>query len=80
MQGDKLLIWTTTPWTLPGNVAVAAGPDIEYVRAKAGENLVLAAALVEKVLGEDAEILERFPGRDIVGNWLDGATGVGPTY
>ncbi|MHB8491225.1 MAG: isoleucine--tRNA ligase, partial [Solirubrobacteraceae bacterium] len=53
--GDALLVWTTTPWTLPGNVAVAAGPDIEYVRARvrrtggedgttgAGEVLILSA-------------------------------------
>ena len=79
-EGDKLLIWTTTPWTLPGNIAVAVGPDIEYVRAELdGEILVLAEALVEKVLGEDVKILERFSGRDIVGNWLDG-NWVGPTY
>ncbi len=66
--GDALLIWTTTPWTLPGNVAVAAGPNIEYARAKLGdETLVLAAALVERVLGEDAEILDRFPGSDLIG-------------
>jgi isoleucyl-tRNA synthetase len=66
--GDALLIWTTTPWTLPGNVAVAAGPSIEYARAKLGdETLVLAAALVERVLGEDTEILERFPGSALIG-------------
>ena len=70
--GDALLIWTTTPWTLPGNVAVAAGPSIEYARAKLGdETLVLAAALVERVLGEDAEILERFPGSDLIGALYD---------
>ena len=47
--GDKLLIWTTTPWTLPGNVAVAVGPDVEYVRAEVGtETLVVAEALVEE--------------------------------
>jgi isoleucyl-tRNA synthetase len=76
--GDSLLIWTTTPWTLPGNVAVAVGPDIEYVRARgAGETLVLAAALVERVLGEDAEILDRFPGRDLIGeDGKDEPTGV----
>ncbi len=79
-EGDKLLIWTTTPWTLPGNVAVAVGPDVEYVRAELdGEILVLAEALVEKLLGEDVKILERFSGRDIVGNWLD-ENWVGPTY
>jgi isoleucyl-tRNA synthetase len=71
--GDALLVWTTTPWTLPGNVAVAAGPKIEYARARAGEEtLILAAALVEKVLGEDAEILDVFPGSELIGELLDG--------
>jgi isoleucyl-tRNA synthetase len=71
--GDALLIWTTTPWTLPGNVAVAAGPDIEYVRtAYRGETLVLAAARVEDVLGEEAEILERFPGSALFGSSYEG--------
>ncbi|HEY3970650.1 MAG TPA: class I tRNA ligase family protein, partial [Solirubrobacteraceae bacterium] len=70
--GDALLIWTTTPWTLPGNVAVAAGPNIEYARAKLGdETLILAAALVERVLGEDAEILDRFPGSDLIGELVE---------
>ena len=69
--GDALLIWTTTPWTLPGNVAVAVGPDIEYARARSrGETLVLAAALVERVLGEDAEILDRFPGSELIGEHI----------
>jgi isoleucyl-tRNA synthetase len=66
--GDALLIWTTTPWTLPGNVAVAAGPSVEYVRARADEEtLIVAAALAERVLGERAEILERFPGSELIG-------------
>jgi isoleucyl-tRNA synthetase len=70
--GDALLIWTTTPWTLPGNVAVAAGPSIEYARAKLGdETLILAAALVERVLGEDAEILDRFPGSALIGERVE---------
>jgi isoleucyl-tRNA synthetase len=66
--GDALLIWTTTPWTLPGNVAVAVGPGIEYVRARYhGETLILAAALVERVLGDQVEILDRFPGSALLG-------------
>jgi isoleucyl-tRNA synthetase len=78
--GDGLLIWTTTPWTLPGNVAVAAGPSIEYVRARHGEQtLILAAALVEKVLGDSAEILDRFPGRELIGERVDESY-IGPTY
>jgi isoleucyl-tRNA synthetase len=72
---DALLVWTTTPWTLPGNVAVAAGPQIEYVRARvprsfgdaAGSVVILAAARVEAVLGGDAEVLGRFPGRVLIG-------------
>jgi isoleucyl-tRNA synthetase len=72
-EGDELLIWTTTPWTLPGNVAVAVGPEIEYVRARAGgETSILAAALVERVLGEDAEILDRFPGAQLIGGCYRG--------
>ncbi len=67
-EGDALLIWTTTPWTLPGNRAVALAPDVEYVRARYGEEtLILAAALVAKVLGEQVEILDRFPGSELVG-------------
>jgi isoleucyl-tRNA synthetase len=66
--GESLLVWTTTPWTLPGNVAVAVAPEVTYVRARVGEEtVVLAEPLVEKVLGEEAEILDRFPGTDLVG-------------
>jgi len=72
--GDALLVWTTTPWTLPGNVAAAVGPDIEYVRARyQQETLVLAAALVERVLGEQGvEILDRFPGSALLGVLYEG--------
>ena len=51
--GDQLLVWTTTPWTLISNAAVAAGSEIEYVRARlGGEVFVLAREQVEHVLGE----------------------------
>jgi isoleucyl-tRNA synthetase len=69
-EGDNLLVWTTTPWTLISNAAVAVGPEIEYVRARpAGSDgvLVVAAPLVEGVLGEGAEILARFPGSVLAG-------------
>jgi isoleucyl-tRNA synthetase len=70
--GDKLLVWTTTPWTLISNAAVAAGSEIEYVRARGGEKgdgdvLVLARDRVEHVLGEGAEILAHFPGETLAG-------------
>jgi len=65
---EFLLVWTTTPWTLPGNVAVAVAPDVSYVKARVeGETLVVAEALVEKVLGEEAEVLERLAGAELVG-------------
>src|SRR5579862_483636 len=65
--GDELLIWTTTPWTLVSNAAVAVDPDLTYVRARSQDHtFILAGALVERVLG-DAEVRDRFPGQAIVG-------------
>jgi isoleucyl-tRNA synthetase len=55
-----LLVWTTTPWTLPSNVGAAVGSDIEYVRVRApegGRDLVMAAARVADVLGEDTAVV-----------------------
>jgi len=68
--GDELLIWTTTPWTLVSNAAVAVDPELTYVRAKTGKleaPVVVAEALVERVLGEGVRILERFPGAALDG-------------
>ena len=66
--GDQLLVWTTTPWTLISNAAVAVGPEIEYVRARVGEEVfVVATPLLEKVLGEEAEVLAHFPGSALAG-------------
>jgi isoleucyl-tRNA synthetase len=68
VSSESLLVWTTTPWTLPGNVAVAVAPEVTYVRARVGdETLILAEPLVERVLGEGVEVLDRFPGSDLVG-------------
>jgi isoleucyl-tRNA synthetase len=64
-DGDELLIWTTTPWTLASNAAVAVDPDLAYVRTDDG--FVLAEALVERVLGEGARVADRFHGRDMLG-------------
>jgi isoleucyl-tRNA synthetase len=67
-EGDELLVWTTTPWTLPSNAAAAVDPQLTYVRARVGDDVfVLAEALVERVLGEGAEVLARFAGSEIVG-------------
>jgi isoleucyl-tRNA synthetase len=64
---EKLLVWTTTPWTLPGNVAVAVSPTATYARVRVGEEIfVLADARVEPVLGHTIEVLERLSGVDLV--------------
>ncbi len=72
--GTSLLVWTTTPWTLPANVAVAVHPNVEYVtvehRLSEGgvENLILARALVDKVFGEDpVKILDSYKGKTLRG-------------
>ncbi len=61
---EYLLIWTTTPWTLPSNVGVAVNPDNTYVRArKDGEVYYVVKERVAAVLGENAEVLDEFPGK-----------------
>jgi len=64
-----LLVWTTTPWTLPANTAVAVGPDLDYVRvARPGRrDVVMAAGRVEAVLGADAVVVGPVPAGDLVG-------------
>ncbi|HVY95913.1 MAG TPA: isoleucine--tRNA ligase [Solirubrobacterales bacterium] len=72
-ENESLLVWTTTPWTLPGNVAVAVAPEVTYARVELeGETVVLAEPLVEKVLGEDATILDTFAGAELVGRRYEG--------
>ena len=64
-----ILAWTTTPWTLPSNVALCVNASETYARVKAadGHVYIMAEALVSSVLGEDAEILSRFDGSELVG-------------
>jgi isoleucyl-tRNA synthetase len=70
----SLLVWTTTPWTLPGNVAVAVHPDVDYVIVERKnqdgglEKLILAEALVEEVFrDEEVEVFETFKGKKLKG-------------
>src|ERR671933_388818 len=71
--GDELLVWTTTPWTLVSNAAVAVDPELTYVRAKAGpleRPVVVAEALLERVLDGGADgvhVLARLPGAALDG-------------
>jgi isoleucyl-tRNA synthetase len=72
-EDASLLVWTTTPWTLPGNQAVAVAPDVTYVRARFNdETVIMAEPLVEKVLGEEAKILSRFEGVELIGKHYEG--------
>jgi len=62
----SILAWTTTPWTPPGNVALAVGDDIDYVKVRqGGEQLILAEARLEVLEGE-YEVLERMKGSALV--------------
>ena len=70
---ESLLVWTTTPWTLPGNKAVAVNPSVAYVRARVGDEvLIVARDLAERVLGEGAEVLEELPGFALIGREYTG--------
>ena len=61
-----ILAWTTTPWTLPSNVALCVNPEEDYVKVESkGYTYYMAAALVETVLGEDAKVLEHYQGKDL---------------
>ncbi len=63
-----ILAWTTTPWTLPGNVALAIGKDIDYaIVEQDGEKLILAMDLVEKVIEGEHELLGIIKGSEMVG-------------
>lgn len=66
-EDGYILAWTTTPWTLPSNVALCVNPAESYVKVKTGDGDIyyLAEALVQTVLGEDVEILQRFTGKDL---------------
>ena len=64
----SLLAWTTMPWTLVPHAAIAVDPEVTYARARHdGQTLILAEPLVERVLGEGTEIVERMKGSELLG-------------
>jgi len=82
-DGSTLLAWTTTPWTLPANTAVAVNKDFEYVEVKvADEQFILAKELVEKVLTDEKhqpleyEVVRELKGKDLVGKKYQPLLGV----
>jgi len=70
-KNEFLLVWTTTPWTIPFNLAVMANPKLDYVRAKVDDEVwIVAKDLSEKVLGlsgKKHKILETMKGKDLEG-------------
>ena len=73
-DGSTLLAWTTTPWTLPANTAVAVNEKVDYVEVKAnGEQFILAKDLLEKVLTDEKhqplkyEVIRNLKGKELVG-------------
>ena len=66
-EGAYFLAWTTTPWTLPGNVGLAVGADIVYVEAKVGEEVLVLAKELLSILPEGHEILAEHTGVEMVG-------------
>jgi isoleucyl-tRNA synthetase len=69
-EQTKFLVWTTTPWTLPSNVAIAVGPDIKYVKIQDGENkYILAKDRVSSYYKDPSlyTILEECTGKDLEG-------------
>ena len=70
LEGADLLVWTTTPWTLVANTAVAVHPDATYVvarRSRDGDRVVVADDLFAKVLGDGWHVADRFKGRALIG-------------
>src|SRR5207248_9577891 len=68
--GEKMLVWTTTPWTLPSNLALAVGPAVRYsIYEEDGQRYVLGEATVAKYEKElaHATLVETVDGRDFVG-------------
>ena len=66
-EGESLLVWTTTPWTLTSNVAAAVHPELTYVKVRQGdENFYLSKAL-QGILQGESQVVEELPGERLVG-------------
>jgi isoleucyl-tRNA synthetase len=66
-SASYLLIWTTTPWTLPGNVAVALNPNFEYLMVKKDGEILILAKERAKILGIQGKTIKKVKGKDLVG-------------
>ncbi|ERP39072.1 isoleucine--tRNA ligase [Chitinivibrio alkaliphilus] len=69
-ENTSILVWTTTPWTLPSNVALAVGPDIPYVKVQDGDEFfILAEARLSAYYKNESDytVVETYTGRDLTG-------------
>ena len=64
---EYFLVWTTTPWTLPANVALAVNPKLTYARAKKDKEILILAKDLLKALGDGWEVIEEFQGKELLG-------------
>jgi isoleucyl-tRNA synthetase len=70
LAGADLLVWTTTPWTLVSNTAIAVHPEVNYVvarKSRDGDKVVVAESLYARVLGEGWHIVADIPGKELIG-------------
>ncbi|MHA0855866.1 isoleucine--tRNA ligase [Paenibacillus sp. CMAA1364] len=71
-SGEYVLAWTTTPWTLPGHVALAVNPDMEYARVQQDDSIyIVAKNLVDSVISGEHEVLSTLKGSELVGKTYD---------
>lgn len=66
-ENESLLVWTTTPWTLTSNVAVAVGPDLNYLRVRQGKDLFYLSAHTTGILKGDYEVVGNLTGKEMEG-------------
>jgi isoleucyl-tRNA synthetase len=65
--GGSFLIWTTTPWTLPANTAIAVHPEADYCKVKLDKEILILMKKRLDVLGDDYEVLEKIKGEQLIG-------------
>jgi len=70
VKGEKntfFLVWTTTPWTLPGNVAIAVNPKLAYVKVKIDEEYLILVKEKIQIFNKETETIAEFKGKDLIG-------------
>jgi isoleucyl-tRNA synthetase len=71
-SGESLMVWTTTPWTLTSNVAVAVGPELTYVKVRQGDEVFYLSRGTLPILGDDYQVLGEMKGTALEGWTYDG--------